>query len=633
MEKTQQKQKELLEQYEVTMKNDILWNGLSENMIKFSHSSIISTNYELRDILHFYFGKPLPSSSSSASSSGSQNIAKVQLLQQLLTDLTKPSWNKNNQESFSSSTSSTVSHFPFPVLQEILQMISSFLLSLIQCPELSSHPSLNNQLKSFGIFLEKVKIYEEGCYQTIQEISSFLHQSSTSSLNQSQQLAIMNKVKSRIDSLLSSEKENSFHSFLSSFQPLTDLTSLENELQERIDMQTEQNKELINQQLLLKTLFPFILLSKKHSISSYQQLKNQAASSFRGGNQTLIESCILEIKDLLINMESHLKGKKVGNLAVHREEGNDSSSHRYYYSLEDIINKIILSLSKRIFSILRINNSLVNMLFIEIIETIFLQILSLSTTAASVVKGEKRSSYQDRIVLYAMIVYGIYHELKNSSLQKQFVKILLLSFSSYDILIPNYILPSSSSFSLSKEKESKSNEGLLLWFSSLLLYSNDNNNDLYHVSTATSTKSQPPASSTDHHLVGPLSFSHGFSYLVHTVQQLYYLHYFNSSSSCISSSASSLWNENDICSSLLLFLKYTGHIFWMKYQTKYEETLSSLLSLSKQICDACKNNKKDFVSIQQLIVFLEKALNEKSQQPLFYNFQSSFVLHSVLFVR
>ena len=55
MEKRQQKQKALIEQYELAMRNDYHWNELLENMSKLSTRH--SENYNFKELIHTYFSK------------------------------------------------------------------------------------------------------------------------------------------------------------------------------------------------------------------------------------------------------------------------------------------------------------------------------------------------------------------------------------------------------------------------------------------------------------------------------------------------------------------------------------------------------------------------------------------------
>jgi hypothetical protein len=602
MEMRQQKQKALIEQYELAMKNDIIWNEFLENINKLSVKN--ADSYEFKDLLHFYFSKSAQQVHHTSSSNSKPNQSRINVLNQFITDLLV----KEHA-------------FPYSYLQDISSVLHLFLNSLDKTNEIVTNPNLMNSLSQFETKIYNIIALEKNCRVLLEkqkQIFSFLdQQDSLHGGDKAKKMNLLNEQKNSIELILSSESK--YQAYL----PGSLFTSLNNclsEIQEKIEVEMTQNKEKSNQQFILRKTFPYLLVMGKTSQQSLQQLKinNQKILSSLSNNVNGSHALELlnQMKNAILTVETILSQE------AQYLSATNNSPYPITSTTEYIVNNIILKISSDVFKIISLNNQLINVIFVELFETILQR---LSSTSAGTIKDDST------VTIFAMIVYGIYHELNKSvSLQKQFVKVLTLCFHQYEVLQPNFVFSSASSASSNEGNRLKTNEKLLTFYSCLLLYSNDNNNDLYqHDSSSSSTPS------TSSQLLGPTAVHSGLQFLSHAIHQLYFLFHYYSTEKENPLKSSSL-SEKEICHYLFVFLKYANFSFFMKYQKKYEEYVHLLVNLLKKR----KEYHKYPVTKELLVLetFLETSLHTSKQSdkvsliPLFFNYQNSYVVHSLVIV-
>lgn len=569
MERRLMKQKLLLEEYELTMKNDLIWNEFLEKMnrLLLKHGS---KSEDFKEILSFYFN---PKLSSSTTSSVSPAPVRIQLLSKFLLDLM-------TKENLS---------FPYSYLQEVLQEIHFLMNSCDKANEVVNHTGLKKILRNYEEMIVSIQEYEKRCLQILKEQEAFfrLEQqqqkrsiSTTLSLERINQMKIM---KQFIEQLLMDVKH---HSFLNK-DLILQLNNAMDEIQERIESETSQNKEHSNRQYLLRKFFPY-LLNQKQAIQTYQQLKENGQTALRNiSNSSRVQIILEQMKASLIQMERYVEGNQA--------------------TVGLLIKEMILKVSSSILNLLQISSQLINTICVELFEVVF-QKLALPLK-------------KEVIAATALVIYGIFIELKNKNVQKQFTKVLHLAFSNHDILVPNFLFKSSNS-----PINDNLQINLVSFYAFLLLYSNDNNNETY---LSLPSDGQRNVSSTmDQFLQGPLSVHEGFRYLLHAIHQLHYLFYNPSNSEARPELKNSSF-ESSISTYLLIFMKYSNSIYWLKYQERYAEFIkifSTLLQKRKEPGSSPPSNE-----LNLLFNFL--LASEKPALPPYYNFQNSFVVQSLITVR
>ena len=125
LEKRQVMQKAVLEQYELAMKNDYSWNDLIESLFQLS-SRVYPENYDLKELIHFYFSKSVLHSTGKEG-----NLSKVEILNQFLTDILE----KDHQ-------------FPYEAISEIYCLITQFRNAVDSQHPIRHHEQFDKLLKA-----------------------------------------------------------------------------------------------------------------------------------------------------------------------------------------------------------------------------------------------------------------------------------------------------------------------------------------------------------------------------------------------------------------------------------------------------------------------------------------------------
>ncbi len=594
IEKRQQKQKVLLEQYEITMKNDLVWNDFIENINKLS-SHHFPDYYDLKEFIHFYFSKSALTSFLSPKQNQQvqqdptviQQQSKIQLLCEFLTDLL------------------TKEHtFPYQAILHMQSLLDQLVTSLDPNHLIHQHKNLRKLMISTDSLLFEIKDFEKKCIEASNECDKVLT-STTSNISSVQEM------RRRIEQMLSVQK---FQSYL----PADLFSTLNNcvlNLQEKEVLATTQNKELSNQQFLLRKYFPNIL-AQRQAIQSYQQSRaNQKLSLKQSPSLEMIN----QLKHILINAIPILEAKL--SLSLIADSSNKSPAITSMYPIEWILDEILFKMMPIFLQLIKSNSQLLPNIINELLETI-ISILANQNPHLSI------KVTKEVIQIYALLTYSLFHELKSPSLQRQFQKLFISYLQTFDICVPNFILP----VSREEKMSSKDNEPILLFLSFVLLYSNDNNNDHYDNDNITgNTPTTSTSSSSKEMISGPLSAAFGFDYLMRCFQQLYYLLYYQTGSSLpqhLKNSAS----VSEICFSIFLFLKYSGYVFAIKYQKRYDDIIRQLHNL---ITSSISSNPQleGHPDVTLLLQLLTDYLEKKVVNPSFYNYQSTYGVHSLIAVR